>query len=201
MSRLIVQTEMRSTVEEGVTYVEGFAMLYDTFYTTPWGVRETIQRGALEGTDLSDVKCKFDHGQLIGRRREGSAKNTLELEARGEGLWFRAALPSSAANVAEFIDRGDVYGCSFEFDVQDATYEWEDDTNLDYHVTRKIASIGKIYDVGPVIDPAYESTFVETEKRSLAQAKVEHDKEQKPSVDLSAETFHIRARVAALKST
>lgn len=123
---------------------------------------ERIMPGAFDSamSRPDDVRALFNHdpNMILGR----STANTLTLSVDDKGLKFTVDLPDSPAGqtVAEAIRRGDITGCSFSFDVLKCTWT-EDDTNpMKSMAYRNITDL-RLYDVGPVTFPAYESTEVD----------------------------------------
>ena len=153
---------------EGNHIIEGYALKYDVL-SQPlyWVFREKINPRALDETDMEDVVATLNHNfeKLLGR----NVSKTLELVNRDDGLYYRILPPKSGAGpeALELIGRGDIRGSSFIFTIE--SDKWE---NLDTEdETREILKIRKIYEVGPVINPAYVQTTADTAKRS-------HDKYQ-----------------------
>ena len=147
------------------TIVEGYASVYDVAYPIE-GFRELVARSAFRKTAKeSDVRSLFNHDPNfpLGRVRAG----TLELDANDpHGLRYRILMPknSQAQMVAEAIERGDVTGSSFSFEV--IKDEWTDsDSGAPTRVLREC----RLYDVGPVTFPASEATEVDVARamRSL----------------------------------
>jgi HK97 family phage prohead protease len=107
-----------------------------------------------------DVRALFNHdpNMILGR----STANTLTLSVDEKGLKFSVDLPDSPAGqtVAEAIRRGDITGCSFSFDVLKQTWT-EDETNPMRPVCYRNIEDLRLYDVGPVTFPAYQSTEVD----------------------------------------
>lgn len=181
--------------------IEGYGAVFNEEYVlyedTGWRLVETIKPGAFTRAlkEKQDTRCLFNHSadQVLGRTTNG----TLRMQEDGTGLAFENDLDSRttiAQNVQAFVDRGDVSGCSFAFNVRKQT--WRDETSADGKMTtctREIEEIGDLYDVGPVTYPAYTGTSVSP--RSQAQLA-----EMRSHVlaidDLPAE---IRARISERK--
>lgn len=147
-------------------YVEGYATTYDQPYTLAEfdGVkyREVVERGALDGADLSDVIMQFDHEGRVLARHSGKDSDTLYLRPdnaeRNQPGFFVAAdlsLSSAAKEIYSDIQSGLVTGMSWAFSVADGG-EWFDYTNHIRHITR----IRKVYDVSAVSIPANDNTGI-----------------------------------------
>jgi len=121
---------------------------------------EIIKRGALDGTDLSDVRLLVGHD--ASRIPLARTPRTMSLEVDADGLTFRAQLPDTEAGKEAFeaVQRGDIRGLSFAFTVPDGGDEYDPETN-----TRTINRIAKVYECTLTAFPAYESTYVSAESR------------------------------------
>ena len=156
--------------EERGNYIEGRAIVYDDYTDMGW-YRETIDKGALDNTDLKDVRLLVNHNTdmiPLARSRNNNANSTMQLSVDDEGLAIRANLDTEsnteAKNLYSAIDRGDISGMSFMFMVDEDRWE---DIDSDYP-TRHILGISKVFEVSAVTWPAYESTSLES--RGLADA-------------------------------
>lgn len=121
---------------------------------------EIIKRGALDGTDLSDVRLLVGHD--ASRIPLARTPRTMSLAVDADGLTFRAQLPDTEAGKEAFeaVQRGDIRGLSFAFTVPDGGDEYDPTTN-----TRTIKRIAKVYECTLTAFPAYESTYVSAESR------------------------------------
>lgn len=121
---------------------------------------EIIKRGALDGTDLSDVRLLVGHD--ASRIPLARTPRTMSLDVDADGLTFRAQLPDTEAGKEAFeaVQRGDIRGLSFAFTVPDGGDEYDPTTN-----TRTIKRIAKVYECTLTAFPAYESTYVSAESR------------------------------------
>jgi uncharacterized protein len=130
--------------------VTGYAAVYDRESGDLGGFRERIAPGAFAGVLDSDVRCLLNHNadQLLGRTRAG----TLRLSDDPRGLRFECDLPESRSDLAEAVERGDLDGASFRFEVADD--EWEGDL-------RTIREVRALHDVSLATHPAYPAASVE----------------------------------------
>ena len=129
---------------------------------------EVIQRGALDTTDLTDVRFLVNHDMSkipLARSRKNSINSTMRLTVDEDGLFMRVVLDtennSEARNLYSAVQRGDITGMSFMFSVDGE--EWEN-LQSDYPL-RKITSIGSVVEVSAVTFPAYESTEINARDR------------------------------------
>ena len=141
---------------------------------------EVIEKGALDETDLKDVRLLVNHdtNQLpLARSRNNNANSTMQLTVEEDGLHVRADLDVEnnprAAEVLSAVEREDVTGMSFMFTVDKDSWE---NLESDYP-TRHILSIGKVFEASVVTFPAYEQTSVYA--RSLENVQSELESERK----------------------
>lgn len=150
--------------ETGKKVVTGYAALFDNptvlFEYDGIEYKETIERGAFDNCDISDVV--FDKGHkmedaLLARSLNG----TLTLEVDDIGLKFTAEIADTQTgrDTYELIRRGDITGCSFAAEIAEDSYD------RDNHL-RKIIRFKKLYDVAAVTFPAYAGTEINAEMRS-----------------------------------
>lgn len=133
---------------------------------------EIIEDGALNDTDLKDVRFLVNHNTdmiPLARSRNNNANSTMQLEVvPGSGMNIRVDLDTEnnaeAKSLYSAVTRGDISGMSFMFIVdKDA---WEDvDTE---HPTRRIQSIRRVMEVSAVTFPAYSQTSIQA--RGLSDA-------------------------------
>lgn len=132
---------------------------------------EIIERSALDGADLTDVRLLVNHD--AGRIPLARVPKTMSLTVDAEGLAFRAELPDTEAGREAYsaVQRGVITGMSFAFTVPDGGDRYDAATN-----TRTISKIAKVYECSLVNYPAYEGTTVSVEARG---AKAAADKRYK----------------------
>jgi hypothetical protein len=104
---------------------------------------------------------------LLGRESSG----TLRLSVDDRGLRYEIDAPESRADVVEAIERGDVRGSSFAFRVKPAQENWS--RMADGRQLREIREVDGLFDVGPVMKPAYGATESFVSRRALDMAKAE----------------------------
>lgn len=159
-------------IEENV--VEGYALKFNKESRDLGGFVETISPTALDGVDLTDVRCFLDHdsSKLLGRTSSG----TLELNIDDIGLKFRCVLPNTSVgrDAMELVKRGDLNQCSFGFTVKHNDWHKRSDTLLE----RTITQIGQLFEISLVSIPAYDDTDVTVASRSLEKVVNELEKEQ-----------------------
>ncbi len=149
--------------------ITGIASVYDQDYDTGY-FTETIAPGAFDDVLKSnpDIRGLFNHdpNNVFARTTNG----TLRLKDTPQGLQFDADMPDTqlGRDLPALIDRGDVTGCSFSFDVGDDDWQTQRDDKGEPTATRRVIKrFAKVYDVGPVTFPAYEGTSVSARSAEL----------------------------------
>lgn len=136
---------------------------------------EVIAPGALDETDLTDVRFLVNHDVKkipLARSRRNTANSTMKLTVGDEGLDIRVDLDTEnnadARSLYSAVERGDITGMSFMFSVSDQ--EWKDvDTDYPKRIIKKIASV---VEVSAVTFPAYEDTEITArDKEALESAR------------------------------
>lgn len=156
--------------EEHGHFIEGRPIVFGKTYDNGlW--TETIAKGALDKTDLRDVRLLVNHNTdmiPLARSRRNNSHSTMQLSPDDEGMAMRADLDTErnaeALSLYSATDRGDISGMSFMFRVDSDI--WEDLESE--HPKRTITGISKIFEVSAVTWPAYEQTSLEA--RSHAKA-------------------------------
>lgn len=146
---------------------------------------EIIDPGALDGTDLTDVRFLVNHDISripLARSRRNNGNSTMQLTPDAFGLDITAEIDTEnnadARALHSAVERGDISGMSFMFSVDDE--EWED-LESD-HPTRHIKKIGSVVEVSAVTFPAYESTEIYARSKEAlesARSAVETARQQR----------------------
>nr|DAI97034.1 MAG TPA: prohead serine protease [Caudoviricetes sp.] len=161
---------------EGV--IEGYAIIFNQKSKKLGNFYEIIDRHALDNVDLSAVKCLLDHDTS---KVLGSVKNkTLDLSIDDRGLRFKVTIPDTtyAKDLYILVDRGDIDGCSFGFNVNEKDRSAQAVTKMsDGNYLRKVNKIEKLTEISIVSIPAYDST-VATIKRDYDQAVKQYELEK-----------------------
>lgn len=153
---------------------------------------EIIERGALDKTDLRDVRFLVNHDISkvpLARSRRNNKNSTMQLDVDRDGMGISVTLDTEnnadARALYSAVERGDISGMSFMFSVK--RDEW-DDLESD-HPTRRIKEIGTVVEVSAVTFPAYEQTEIGTRCKTAldnARAALDSAREKRGSVDTSA---------------
>lgn len=171
--------------EQNGKHITGQPIVYNERTDLGW-YDEIIDEGALDNTDLKDVRLLVNHDTNmipLARSRNNNTNSTMQLEVvPNAGLAMRANLDTernaTANALYSAVERGDISGMSFMFIVDKDSWE-----NVDTeHPTRHVRSISKVFEVSAVTFPAYDATSIsarglsdalESAKESLESAKTE----------------------------
>ena len=152
---------------DGRAAIVGYAAVYNRLSLDLGGFREEILPGAFDRIltrqrGKQDVVALFNHDTniVLGRTSSG----TLELSSDEKGLRYVVTPPVSRADVMELISRRDVRGSSFAFTVDKSGEGFRQ--GEDGNAVRQIREVSGLYDVGPVLVPAYPSTSAAVAMRS-----------------------------------
>lgn len=154
--------ELRDADDGGLPDIVGIAAPFysasdpGTEYALWQGAIERIMPTAFDSSlaDNDDVVATYNHNvdNLLARTRAG----TLTMTKGERGLTYRVRGKDTLAyrELITNIERGDVYGSSFTFSLRAGGSEWSKEGDLD---VRELHSV-KLFELGPVVSPAYEST-------------------------------------------
>ena len=163
--------------EDKGSVITGRPIVYESVTDLGW-FDEVIDRGALDGADLTDVRFLVNHDISnipLARSRRNNGNSTMQLSADYEGMAISAELDTEnnaeARALYSAVKRGDVTGMSFMFSIDKESWE-----NLESdHPTRHIIKIGSVVEVSAVTFPAYDSTSINARSNSdvLERARLE----------------------------
>ena len=163
---------------------------------------EVIARGALDDTDLKDVRFLVNHNTdmiPLARSRNNNANSTMQMEVSDDGMAIRVDLDvdnnAEAKSLYSAVERGDIDGMSFMFTVGADT--WEDlETE---HPTRTITAFDKVFEVSAVTFPAYEQTSIQARGLSdaldSAKDSLENAKAERRAIEARKQKIRILAEV------
>lgn len=177
--------------QEGKMTIEGYAITFDSPATHQYGnnkYTETINRGALDKTDMKDVPLRYNHNDnvmIMARTRNKS----LRLIKDEKGLLVQADLIDTQSNrdLYKGVQEGLIDKMSFAFTVGNNGDKWtfgEDET------TREINNIAKLYDVSVVDTPFYDSTSIYARSFNL----LENELKQLDSHELELEKLKLKIK-------
>jgi len=161
----IDDVELRAETNEGATMITGYAARFNSWSEDLGGFRERIRPGAFSKALMtSDVRALYNHDS--NNLPLGRTPKTLRLSEDTKGLRFEADLPDTqfAKDLAISIQRKDITGNSFSFTVEDSGDEWREKDGV---TSRTITEFKQLFDIGPVVFPAYDSPKVQVSQRSL----------------------------------
>lgn len=144
---------------------------------------EIIESGALDETDLRDVRFLVNHNTdmiPLARSRNNTENSTMQMVVDSEGMGIRVDLDTEnnadAKALYSAVQRGDITGMSFMFTIDDKEYE-----NLESdHPTRHVRKIGRVFEVSACTFPAYSETSLQARGLvdALESAKASLDSER-----------------------
>ena len=202
---IIITRDYLSTFETreegGLGIIEGRPIVFNE-QTDLGYFDEIIDRGALNGTDLRDVRLCLNHdtSYVYARSRNNNENSTMRIGVDDMGMYFRAQLDIQNSPRAQdyyaAVSRGDIDKMSFMFSI--GRDEWD---NLDTdHPTRTILEIKRVFEISAVTFPAYEGTSIsarykeslENDREALESAKAALDS-AKRSLDSELELAKAKA--------
>ena len=149
--------------EEHGHFLTGRPIVYNSRTNLGW-YDEIIDRGALDVTDLKDVRFLVNHNTdmiPLARSRNNNEHSTMQLSVDADGMGIRVDLDTEnnadARSLYSAVNRGDISGMSFMFTVDGDSWE---DMESD-HPTRIIRKIDRVFEVSAVTFPAYAQTSIQ----------------------------------------
>lgn len=194
---------------ENESVIEGRPIVYGSRTDLGW-FDEIIDAGALDETDLTDVRFLVNHDLSkipLARSRNNNMNSTMQLRPNENGLDITARIDIGANADAKALDsavrRGDISGMSFMFFVdKDAWEDLESD-----HPTRHITSISRVVEVSAVTFPAYQATEIyarsnealDSAKQTLESARAQRAATQTATESAANELELAKAKLAFTK--
>lgn len=157
--------------EGGKRYLEGHFAVFNQPYEVLPGWIETIAPGAFSKALASgkDIKVLWNHNPDIVMG--STAAHTASLWEDETGLPGRVEineLDQAAKDAYARVDRGDVTGCSFGFEISRMEESWDDDGTY----RTRILEVDPLYEVSPCTFPAYTQTSISARAaKQLDQAR------------------------------
>ncbi len=186
MEKRSIATEVRMHTDNDVSTIEGYAAVFNTRAEIGPGMFEEIKPGAFDERlkKGGDTLALFNHNihAILGRESAG----TLELTSDSHGLRYKIFPQDTQAgrDAVTSIKRGDVKGSSFSF----PRVGNDDDFRLvEGGVLRTVTKFAAIGDVGPVVNPAYETASVSARSKEAFEAFLSHDAEQQEALDAESQ--------------
>ena len=178
-------------------FLSGRPIVYDARTDLGW-CDEIIEKGALDGADLKDVRFLINHNTdmiPLARSRNNNENSTMQMVVDDDGMGIRVDLDiennTEAKNLYSAVERGDLDGMSFMFTVDGD--KWEDIDSE--HPTRTITKFGKIFEVSAVTFPAYEQTSITarglSEALESAKESLENERAAKRAIEAQKQRIRI----------
>ena len=181
--------EIREDAEGKSPTIVGHAAVFGSLSKDLGGFREIIAPGAFAGHEAMDVRALFNHSpdMVLGRNKAG----TLRLSEDATGLRVEIDPPdtSYANDLLVSMRGGDIDQMSVGF--RTINDKWETVDGEDIRTLEKV----ELFDVSPVVFPAYEDTDVAV--RSLeAYRKTKEDEPEQEGSELSVAMADKRLQLA-----
>jgi HK97 family phage prohead protease len=190
---LMSGVQLRAAADgKGPGTCHGYAAVFDAFSEDLGYFREKVAKGAFAECLDQDVRALVNHNpdRLLGRSKTGSLRMTED----DLGLRVEIDLPDTQVgrDVATEIRSGLLDGMSFSFDTE--ADSWDRATTPP---TRTLLKCSRVYDVGPVAFPAYESTTAAMRSLERSEAVPVRVPEPDPiTISLSLSLAQARLRLA-----
>lgn len=189
---------------EGKKYLVGYPLKWNQLSRSMgWGFKEKFKAGAFSEVLAQDFRnniafdtiALFNHNEdlILGRR----SASTLEVGEDESGLYYRIEIPETTAgkDLTISVNRRDVIGSSFSFTAATDGVAWYSDP--DEGEIREISKVKYLWDVSPVVNPAYAQSTVEVAQRSYNAWKDSKKEVEKP-VSRSWETDAMKREIEML---
>ena len=179
--------DIRAESGETGSIITGMPIVYNSRTDLGW-FDEIIESGALNGTDLTDVRFLVNHDVSkvpLARSRRNNGNSTMQLTVDEKGMSIRVNLDTEnnadAKALYSAVQRRDITGMSFMFSVDGEAWD-----NLESdHPTRRIQKIGSVVEVSACTFPAYDSTEINARsKTALDNARSALEKARSSDADL-----------------
>lgn len=193
--------------DDGTSVIEGRPIVFGSRtrmrdWMGEWD--EEIVAGALDRTDLTDVRFLVNHDVSripLARSRRNNGNSTMQLITDSEGMKIRSILDTEnnaeAKSLYSAVSRGDISGMSFMFSISDE--EWLDkDSEIP---VRRITGIGSVVEVSAVTFPAYQSTEIYARSKDApegARSPLEKVRQQRAAALEKAEIEKLKLKISII---
>lgn len=189
--------DVRAEETESGAIITGRPIVYNSRTNLGW-YDEIIEAGALNNTDLTDVRFLVNHDVSkipLARSRRNNGNSTMHLTVDNNGMGIRVTLDTEnnaeARALYSAVQRGDITGMSFMFSVDGD--KWDDLESE--HPTRTITDIGTVVEVSAVTFPAYDATEINARSKSaLDNARAALENVRRAAVDTDDELELLKAK-------
>ena len=163
---------------------------------------EIIENGALDSTDLKDVRFLINHNVdmiPLARSRNNNENSTMQMSVDADGMAIRVDLDTErnadAKSLYSAVERGDISGMSFMFIVDKDSW---DNADTD-HPVRHVRSIRKVFELSAVTFPAYAQTTIQarglSETLDSVPESLESERTRLAELRLAKEKLKLKARI------
>lgn len=160
--------------DKEVRLVSGYAAVFNQLSRNLGWFREKIEPGAFDNVLENDVVALFNHEPNLILARTISKTLKLSVDERGLKYEFEAPNTTAGNDLVISLERGDIQHSSFSFSIEKE--KWEEDEEAGE--IRTVLEVKRLYDVSPVVFPAYTQTDVAMAKRSFDEWKTARDEDQ-----------------------
>jgi len=198
-----IEIEERADGKESRT-ITGYGVVFDSWSSDLGWFKEVVRAEAIDEDILKeDIVATFNHNfdKVVAR----TAAKTLVLtkDKRGVKYTFEAPNTTAGNDLMENIRLKNVIGSSFIFNVLEDRWKFsQDPKDID---EREILKIGRIYELGPVVMPAYPDTTAakrnhDTELEALKQKEFqEREAEGQSEAERRHRKLQIRTKLIRKK--
>jgi len=174
-TRILTEPIEVRKAEDGTRTMVGYGAVFGKLSQDLGGFREVIAPGAFNRTvqNQKDILVTVNHdvNSLLGRTGAGTARVSVD----EIGVRYEVDLPDTVAgrDAEVLASRGDLFGSSFTFSVTKDGDSWEKDED-----GRRLRTLNevKLYELGPVVSPAYLDTTVAL--RSFGEIEASEDTQE-----------------------
>lgn len=142
--------------------IQGYAVVFNS-ESEDMGFIEIIHPEAITEDTIknSDIFALFNHSddRPLARSKNGDGGLSLEIDEKGLKYTFEAPNTTVGNDLLELVANGVIDKSSFAFTVPQGCDDWE---VKDDKLVRHIFQIDRLYDVSPVLVPAYQETSCTT---------------------------------------
>lgn len=142
--------------------IEGYAAVFNS-ESEDMGFIEIIHPQAITQDTInnSDIFALFNHDddRVLARSKNGVGTLSLKVDSKGLKYSFDAPNTTMGNDLLELVNNGVIDKSSFAFTVPQGGDDWE---VKDDKLVRHIYKTDKLYDVSPVLVPAYQETSCST---------------------------------------
>lgn len=159
-------TEFRAIEEKGEKFIEGYFIRFnEETQLWPGAAEEVAPESVVKSLEENDIRALWNHdsGLCLGR----SGNNTVKLHADDAGVYGRIEInnnDSQAVDAHARVERGDITGCSFGFNIIEEEIIHREDGTVKF-ILRDI----DLKEISPVTFPAYPTTSVQARKDDYEQ--------------------------------